>query len=196
MRYEKGHKDATHARLLQVASEKFRKDGFAASGVAGIMSEVELTNGAFYAHFSSKDDLIEKSLEYANDQQWEQFEKLISSGRLMELVEDYLSPGHRDHPATGCPSATLLPEIWRQQPGARHAYTRGVERLLAALEERLPDASDGPGRRETAMAVISLVIGGLQLARAVDNDPLSVELLQAGIRAAGTLMRLSTTSGE
>jgi TetR/AcrR family transcriptional repressor of nem operon len=188
MQYKKGHKDATRARLLTAASEMFRKDGFTASGVAAIMSQVGLTNGAFYAHFASKDDLIEKSLTHANDQQWQQFERLISSGRLMELVENYLSPAHRDHPETGCPSAALLSEIPRQQPKARRAYTQGVERLLMALEDKFSNGANRSGR-PAAMAVISLLVGSLQLARAVDEDSLSDDILRAGISAAETLMQ-------
>src|SRR5580704_2469159 len=58
MRYEKGHKDATRARILEVASRQFRENGVAAAGLAGIMAEAGLTNGAFYAHFKSKEDLL------------------------------------------------------------------------------------------------------------------------------------------
>ena len=58
MRYEKGHKDATRRRILEVASRQFRENGVAAAGLAGIMAEAGLTNGAFYAHFKSKEDLL------------------------------------------------------------------------------------------------------------------------------------------
>ena len=47
MRYEKGRKDASRQRIMEVAAERFRSDGIAASGLAGIMSEAGLTNGAF-----------------------------------------------------------------------------------------------------------------------------------------------------
>src|SRR5271170_7779617 len=98
MRYEKGHKDTTHDRILEVAGRRFRQDGIARSGVAGIMSEAGLTNGAFYAHFSSKDEMVEKSLQRTTDDQWEQFEEEIASGRLLDIVRAYLSKEHRDHP--------------------------------------------------------------------------------------------------
>jgi TetR/AcrR family transcriptional repressor of nem operon len=62
MRYEKGHKDATRKHILDVASRRFRKDGIAASGLARIMKDAGLTNGAFYAHFSSKAALAEEVL--------------------------------------------------------------------------------------------------------------------------------------
>ena len=189
MRYEKGHKDITHDRILEIASRQFRQEGIAASGVAGIMSEAGLTNGAFYAHFSSKSELVEKSLERATDEQWQQFEKEIASGRLLDLIRAYLSEQHRDHPDSGCPSAVLLPEISRQEPDTRHVYTESVKRLLNAVEKQLPDVPKGLKAREIAIANLGLLIGTLQLARAVDDPSLSKEILAAGTHVASTLIQ-------
>jgi len=189
MRYEKGHKDATHDHILEVAARRFRKDGIAASGLAGIMSEAGLTNGAFYAHFSSKREMVEKCIERATDEQWQQFEKEIASGRLLDIIRAYLSEQHRDAVDSGCPSAALLPEISRQEPPTRHVYTASVNRLLNALERQLPDMPKGPKAREVAIATIGLLIGTLQVARAVDDLSLSEEILAAGTRVAGSLIQ-------
>src|ERR1700733_15266162 len=58
MRYEKGHKEATRQHIIDVASKQFRESGVAAAGLAGVMSAAGLTNGAFSAHFESKEDLV------------------------------------------------------------------------------------------------------------------------------------------
>ena len=187
MRYEKGHKDTTHDHILEVAARRFRKDGIAASGLAGIMSEACLTNGAFYAHFSSKSEMVKKSIERATDEQWQQFEKAIDSGQLLEIIRAYLSEQHRDHPDYGCPSAALLPEISRQEPATRHVYTESVKRLLNAVEKQLPDMPKGLKAREIAIGTVGLLIGTLQLARAVDDPSLSEEILAAGTHVAGAL---------
>lgn len=189
MRYEKGHKDTTHDHILEVAARRFRKDGIAASGLAGIMSEAGLTNGAFYAHFSSKNEMVEKCIERATDDQWQQFEKQIASGRLLDLIGAYLSEEHRDHPDSGCPSAALLPEISRQGPSTRHVYTESVKRILDAVEPQLPNMPKGPKAREIAIATMGLLIGTLQLARAVDDPSLSKEILAAGTQVASTLIQ-------
>ena len=191
MRYEKGHKDTTHDRILDVAARQFRQDGIAGSGLAGIMSEAGLTNGAFYAHFSSKSEMVEKSLERATDKQWQQFEKEIASGRLLNIVRAYLSEQHRDHPESGCPSAALLPEISRQDPDTRHVYTESMKRLLNAVEKQLPDMPKGPTAREIAIGTVGLLIGTLQLARAVDDPSFSEDILAAGTRMASTLIQSS-----
>jgi AcrR family transcriptional regulator len=188
MRYEKGHKGATHDRILEVAARRFRQEGIAASGLAGIMSEAGLTNGAFYAHFSSKSEMVEKCLERATDEQWQGFEKEIASGRLLNVVRAYLSEQHRDHPESGCPSAALLPEISRQEPDTRHVYTESVKRLLIAVEKQLSDMPRGLKAKEIAIGTLGLLIGTLQLARAVDDPSLSNDILAAGTRLARTLI--------
>lgn len=191
MRYEKGHKDATHDRILEVAAHRFRQQGIAASGVAGIMSDAGLTNGAFYAHFSSKKDMIAKSLERANDEQWQRFEKAIESGRLMEIVRAYLSEEHRDQADSGCPSAALLPEISRQGRTTRHSYTASVKRLVNAIEKQLPNIPEGRKGREVAIGLFGLLVGTLQLSRAVDDPSFSKAVLIAGTRVAATLIQSS-----
>lgn len=189
MRYEKGRKDATHDRILEVASRKLRQDGIAGSGLAGIMSEAGLTNGAFYAHFSSKSELVEKSLKRATDEQWQQFEKEIASGRLLNIVHAYLTEQHRDHPDSGCPSAALLPEISRQDPATRQVYTKSVKRLLNAVEKQLPNMPKGPKARECAIGILGLLVGTLQIARAVDDPALSKEVLAASTQVASAFIQ-------
>jgi TetR/AcrR family transcriptional regulator, transcriptional repressor for nem operon len=191
MRYEKGRKDATHNRILEVAARKLREDGIAGSGLAGIMSEAGLTNGAFYAHFSSKNELVEKSLERATDEQWHQFEEDIASGHLLKVVRAYLSEQHRDHPEAGCASAALLPEISRQDPDTRRVYTESLKRLLNAVAKQLRDVPRGPKAHEIAIGTLGLLIGTLQLARAVDDPSLSKAMLDAGAHVAGTLVQFS-----
>src|SRR5215204_114785 len=58
MRYGKDHKQATRQRILDAAGRRFKQDGIDGAGVAAVMSDAGLTNGAFYAHFSSKEDLV------------------------------------------------------------------------------------------------------------------------------------------
>jgi AcrR family transcriptional regulator len=69
MRYEKGRKDASRGRIMEVAAERFRSDGIAASGLATIMSDAGLTNGAFYPHFESKAELVRESVVAALEAQ-------------------------------------------------------------------------------------------------------------------------------
>jgi TetR/AcrR family transcriptional regulator, transcriptional repressor for nem operon len=96
---------------------------------------------------------------------------------------------HRDHADSGCPSAALLPEISRQEPATRHVYTESVKRLLDAVEPQLSNMPQGPKAREVAIATIGLLIGTLQMARAVDDPSLSEHILAAGTHVASTLIQ-------
>src|ERR687897_2181950 len=58
MRYGKDQKQATRRRIVQAAGRRFKRDGIDGAGVATVMSDAGLTNGAFYAHFESKEDLV------------------------------------------------------------------------------------------------------------------------------------------
>src|SRR3954462_8667861 len=104
MRYEKGRKDSTRQRIVDVASERFRCDGIAASGLAGIMSEAGLTNGAFYPHFQSKADLVRESVGAALEEQAHRMQGAFDAGGLETVLALYLSTEHRDDFGNGCVS--------------------------------------------------------------------------------------------
>ena len=107
-RYDAEHKAQTRRRIIETAGRRFKQDGIDGSGVAALMADAGLTNGAFYAHFESKDDLVANVVA---DQLADQRAVLASlpEGRaaLEQFVRDYLSPQHRDHPDAGCPNAAL-----------------------------------------------------------------------------------------
>jgi AcrR family transcriptional regulator len=187
MRYDKGHKDASRQRIMDVAAERFRSDGIAASGLAGIMSDAGLTNGAFYPHFKSKAELVRESLAAAMDDQTSLLGEMIDKGGLEAVIAAYLSPEHRDRPETGCTLAALLPELARQPLVTREVY---MERLLAAVHEMASALPARAGDREAAaIAIYAMLIGTLQLARAVNGTPLSDRVLAAGGEAARALAR-------
>ncbi len=98
MRYEKGRKDASRQRIMEVAAERFRSDGIAASGLAGIMSEAGLTNGAFYPHFQSKAELVRESVGAALEEQAHRMQDAFDAGGLDAVLAVYLSTEHRDDP--------------------------------------------------------------------------------------------------
>src|SRR3954452_11503744 len=114
VRYGKDHKQATRQRIIETAGRRFKRDGIDGSGVATLMRDAGLTNGAFYAHFESKEDLVATAV---SEQLRGQREWLTSfePGRagIEAMVRTYLSPEHRDNPEDGSPSAALLDEISR-----------------------------------------------------------------------------------
>lgn len=182
MRYEKGRKDASRRRIMEVAGERFRCDGIAASGLAGIMSDAGLTNGAFYPHFKSKAELVRESVAAAMEDQANMMQEVAASGGLEAAIAAYLSAEHRDNPATGCTLAALLPELAREPAETRsfwaERFVTTIQRLAAALP---PQTRDPEG---VALGIYATLIGALQLARAVEGSPLSDRVLAAGADAA------------
>jgi AcrR family transcriptional regulator len=177
MRYEKGRKDASRRRILDVAVERFRKDGIAGSGLAVIMKDAGLTNGAFYPHFPSKAELVRETVSDALDKQAVLLKDLLDDGGLVRLIDTYLSREHRDNPGQGCASAALLPEIARQPTETRDVYTEQSRILMHLLADALPASAEA--REDLACAIFATLIGTLQLARAVDGE-MSDRFLQAG----------------
>jgi TetR/AcrR family transcriptional repressor of nem operon len=115
MRYTKDHKQATRRRILDAAGRRLKQDGIDGAGVAAVMSDAGLTNGAFYAHFASKEDLVANVLANQLQAQRQSFDAQHPDRAGVEaFIRAYLSPEHRDQCADGCPSAALLDEIARR----------------------------------------------------------------------------------
>lgn len=186
-RYEKGHKLETRQRILDVAARQFRERGVAAAGLAGIMAEAGLTNGAFYVHFESKDDLVCAVLDDALARREKTLrERTANRDSIEAVVADYLSPKHRDNPGTGCPTAAMVADVARQPVTTRNAFTTRVEAIIVRLMAQLPMRSEA-GRRRRAIAIYAMMVGTLQLARAVSDESLSDDILDSGIAAVTVL---------
>ena len=187
MRYQKGHKDTTRQHIIDVASGQFRENGVAAVGLAGIMSGAGLTNGAFYAHFDSKEDLVQAVLRNALSRREGALRTALESGAGLEaVIRDYLSARHRDGAGRGCPTAALVAEIARHPNKTRDAFTAKISEIIALLAAQIRDRS-AAGRRRKAVAIYGMMVGTLQLARAVNDRRLSDEILDGGVTAALTL---------
>jgi hypothetical protein len=106
------------------------------------------------------------------------------------LVREYLSIEHRDDLEHGCPSAALLDEIGRCGDATRHAYTEGVLGLADEIASRLAPGDPQSARGQT-LSLFSLLIGTLQLSRALADRRLADEVLERGIESA-----LALLSGE
>jgi AcrR family transcriptional regulator len=183
MRYEKGHKDATRTHIIDVASAQFREGGLAAVGIAGIMAGAGLTNGAFYNHFESKEDLVEAVLANALGGRKAGLRANLEGKGLDTTIRDYLSARHRDEPGGGCPTAALVAEIARHPKTTRDAFTGKIVDIVDLIAARAGKGS-AHARRKRAIAVYGLMVGALQLARAVNDRKLSDEILQSAADSA------------
>lgn len=183
-RYAPEHKQATRRRMIETSARRFKRDGFDGTGISALVADAGLTNGAFYGHFSSKDELIATVVAEQLAAQVARVEEFpIRIGSVEALVRDYLSAEHRDDPGEGCPSAALLSEISRQDAATRDAYANGTQALVAAVARHL-DRGDETEARERAIGIYALIVSSLQLARAVTDPELSDQILASAYRNA------------
>lgn len=194
MRYGKDQKRATRGRILQAAGRRFKQDGIDGAGVATLMSDADLTNGAFYAHFASKEDLVANVLADQLRAQRQGVDALPPNrDGLDAFIRFYLSPQHRDQRAEGCPSAALLDEIARRPAATRQVFTDELMSVIDEIATRL-DPTDIPAARTDALTIFALMIGTIQLARAITDRDLSDQLLARGVESALKLLDDATPS--
>jgi AcrR family transcriptional regulator len=188
MRYSKDHKQATRQRILEAAGRRFKQDGIDGAGVAAVMSDAGLTNGAFYAHFASKEDLVATAVaDQLRAQRASVSAQTPDLAGLEQYVRAYLSVEHRDNPDDGCPSAALLDEIGRCPDAVKRAYTDGLLAMVDDIAARLAP-QDPPSARAKTLSVFALMVGTLQLSRALADRQLADEVLEQGIHNALALL--------
>jgi TetR/AcrR family transcriptional regulator, transcriptional repressor for nem operon len=188
MRYSTDHKQATRQRILQAAGRRFKQDGIDGAGVAAVMSDADLTNGAFYAHFASKEDLVANVLADQLRAQRQGFDAQPPDREGLEaFIRSYLSPQHRDQCAEGCPSAALLDEIARRPTATKQVFTDELMGVIDDIASRL-DPTDAEAAQTDALTLFGLMLGTLQLARALTDRDLSDQLLARGVETAMRLL--------
>ena len=173
-------KDESRARILDAAAARIRTEGLRGMVVADVMRDAGLTHGGFYAHFESKDQLTESSLEQAmkvNREQWTATQgREAWPFRLARLARRYLTVKHRDAPADGCALAALATEAGRADAGFREAYERELRLSLRSICRDAPMDGSRPG---DAAAFMALCVGGIALSRAVADETLSRFILES-----------------
>ena len=195
-RYDPAHKESTRRRILETAGRLFKHDGIDGTGIAALMADAGMTNGAFYAHFRSKEELVAAVIAEELRVQATAFTSLPPGiAGIEQLLRTYLSVSHRDHREAGCPSAALLDEIARCGDSTRGAYSDGANVLVQQIASRLApeDPAAAHGR---ALSVLALMAGSLQLSRAISDPRLSAEVLEHGVANALALACLDASGAD
>ena len=183
MGHSRANKREHHDQIVGVAASRFREDGVDRVGVADLMHDAGLTHGGFYRHFSSRDELVAEAVERALHDGGRAMAAVAESPHdpLAAVIDAYLSTSHRDDLGTSCAVTTLATDVARSNPRARAAYTRQVGVYIDMLVGLLPPGSDAP-RRAAAIAALSTLVGAVSMARAVDDEALSDEILASAAR--------------
>jgi len=176
-------KARNHERILELAAARFREVGIEGVGVADLMKEAGLTHGGFYRHFGSRDDMVAEVVERAMASGRKALDRMTrDKGErhdvLAGLIDFYLSAAHRDSLPTSCPVTALARDVARSNDRARRAYTQSVAAFLD-LFTRLAVGDRPKVRRAKAVGALSTLVGALSLARAVNDERLSAEILKS-----------------
>jgi AcrR family transcriptional regulator len=181
MPYTAEHKQETRTRIIQSARRLFNRNGFAEVTIDDIMSDAGLTHGGFYKHFSAKEDLYQVAVlqficaERPEPWQARHINPSANGSALARMIVDaYLSDDHFDDRDGSCPMIALPSDVARGNGAVKEAFRQVMEMMVGAFTANLP-----PGRRpprERALALVAQVVGGMVLARALDDRDLSDEV--------------------
>ncbi|MCF5172169.1 TetR/AcrR family transcriptional regulator [Pseudomonas canadensis] len=173
MRYSSDHKAQTHQRIIKEASVRFRRDGICATGLQPLMKALNLTHGGFYAHFKSKDELVEKALQSAAAELDAHCEMLFSQERPLEaFIDSYLSEWHLTSPDQGCPLPTMSSEL-----GLRGQHSPTTDAVLKARLNQIEAALENPNADRQSLVMMSTLVGALVLARSVKSTELATRIM-------------------
>lgn len=197
MPYSAEHKMRTRARIIETARVLFNRHGYEGVSIDMLMSEAGLTRGGFYNHFDGKEALFAaavKSFLMGRGAQW-RAEAGIDPTRLspdmaQKMLDSYLSRKHLGDLENQCPMIAMPSEVARASDEVRSAYQDLLKAMVWLFETSLEQSeiASAAQRRQRALAMAALCVGGMVLARTLPESELAEEVRAAAHAAAGSLM--------
>jgi AcrR family transcriptional regulator len=185
-------KSETRERIITSARRLFNRKGFTEVTIDEIMEQAGLTRGGFYRHFATKDELyavaVRQFLCADPPEAWQRKHvDACAEGarRARMIVEAYLSREHFDDRDGSCPLVALPSDVARAGAPAKAAFRMVLDRLIGLFTANLAE----PAARPQALTLISMCVGAMVIARAVDDPALADEF------RAAALERLMATTG-
>ncbi|MEO4048477.1 TetR/AcrR family transcriptional regulator [Pseudomonas sp. CAU 1711] len=172
MRHKGVNKDETRRKVIEAVSRGFRRHGYAGVGVDRLAKDAGVTSGAFYANFGSKSGAFEVALALGLDEVIEgvpRFQREHGAGWVQAFTGYYLGKAHREDRECGCAMAALTPEVARADAELRQAFEDKMT-LIAELIARGLDCASAEQGHARAWALLGVLIGGLNMARALRSD--------------------------
>jgi TetR/AcrR family transcriptional repressor of nem operon len=174
-------KEDTRERILHAASRGFRSHGYNGIGVNTLAKDAGVTSGAFYGYFRSKEDaflatVVDGLEEYRAG--IKAFQAHHGTDWSVALADYYVGRKHRQDLACGCALPTLSPEVIRSDRRVRSAYQTELIKLNDAVAAGLLTGT-ATEKRDTAWVILSVLAGGVTLARAVWDEALAEQIATA-----------------
>jgi len=160
--------------MLAAAGCGFKRKGFGGIGVDGLAKEAEVTSGAFYGHFPSKEAAFKEAVVAG----LEELRAEHGTDWAEAFIDFYLGQRRVCKLGESCALQSLSPDVQRADGEVKAAYEAKLAEIASAVADGLPGRSK-VDRMRRAWALLSLLSGGVTLARSA-HDPAT----SAGIAAA------------
>jgi TetR/AcrR family transcriptional regulator, transcriptional repressor for nem operon len=193
MPYSAAHRPEVKKRIVASARRLFNRHGFQAVSLDAIMAGAGLTRGGFYSYFESKSELYTEVLGcFFTDPDWQSCWEgvevdLAARDVGPQVVYAYLSRQHYEDVENSCPMVALPTDVSRSDKRARQAFETVFAAMVSVLERSM--GAKGRGRHQAAQALAALCVGGMVVARALENraaaDALRDACLDAALRLGG-----------
>jgi AcrR family transcriptional regulator len=202
MPYPAEHRQQMRGRILESARRLFNRNGLTEVSIDQLMAGAGLTRGGFYSYFSSKEELyaeaITRFVRTEEPPAWQQVAYAqVARGRQIarSIIDAYLSRAHLEDVEGSCPMIGLATDVARGGGAAKAAYREVMAMMAGIFAENFGPDAFSPGNhppdpaadRERALAVVALCVGGMVLARAVDDAETADDLRAAARRYAVAL---------
>jgi TetR/AcrR family transcriptional repressor of nem operon len=188
MPYPAGHRDRVRKKIVESARRLFNQSGFQSVSVQSIMSHAGMTHGGFYSYFKSKSDLYVEVLGcFFTDPNWKSrwegvHVDLASADAGPQIVRAYLSRQHFEDVENSCPMTALPGDVARSNKKVKTAFETVFKAMVTLLDRDVKNTSR-PSER-TAMTIAALCIGGMVVARAMNDRGLADRLREAATNVA------------
>jgi len=186
MSYPAGHRFTVRKKIIDSARRLFNRHGFENVSLSEIMAGAGLTHGGFYSYFRSKSDLYAEVLGcFFTDPEWKNCWEgvhvdLSSSDVGPQIVRAYLSRQHFEDVENSCPMVALPTDVARSGASARRAFETVFKAMVSVLQRSLiADPEAHRNRRVLAQSIAALSIGGMIVARTIEDRALADELRAA-----------------
>ncbi len=193
MPYSPAHKKEVRKRIVEQARIMFNRDGFSAVSIDQLMASVGLTRGGFYSYFRNKEELYAEAVaSFLNGRgkQWRDEAGVEAENGGLDtvraMIDSYLSSEHLSDIDSQCPMIALPSDVARASPEVRAAYLSLLRAMSWLFENNL--AENGAERREKALALSALCVGGMVLSRTIDDTKLADDVRGAAKQTALSML--------
>ena len=193
MPYTPEHRARTKASIINTARKQFNLNGFDGVSIDHIMKAAGLSRVGFYHHLKDKEQLFAAAMDsFCNDLSnvIDPETDLAGHALIKAFMNGYLDDTQLTPDEGNCPMIAVPSDVSRRGTEVKQSYQRVLETMLDLFQGNLDFPSEQRSR-EVALTLCMITVGGMVLARAINDNELQDELIEVA-RGAPANLGLST----